>query len=179
MGEVGERYGEKLAGWWFDDGLYNYYYRSPDWAALDRAAKRGHPGRVVCFNSWKNTSATEFQDFHCGEELVPDGINAFLNRDGSFGGTLTAGGDGRITTGAFAGLQAAATFMMESDWVHLRPDTEAALPKRSPAQLAELIQRLRAHGATPIINMLIYQDGEIAPRSLASLQETRVLLARE
>ena len=137
VGEVGERYGEKLAGWWFDDGIYNTYYRSPDWAALGRAAKRGHPGRVVGFNSWKNTTATEFQDFHCGEELVPDGANAFLNRDGSFGGTLVAGGDGRITSGAFAGLQAAATFMMESDWVHLRPDTEAAPPKRSPAELAE------------------------------------------
>jgi hypothetical protein len=179
VGEVGERYGEKLAGWWFDDGTYNYYYRSPDWAALDRAAKRGYPGRIVCFNSWKNTSATEFQDFHCGEELVPDGINAFLNRDGSFGGTLTAGGDGRITAGAFAGLQAAATFVMENDWVHLRADTEAAPPKRSPAQLAELIRQLRAYGATPIINMLIYQDGAIAPQSLTSLQEARTLLARE
>jgi len=179
VGEVGERYGEKLAGWWFDDGVYNYYYRSPDWRALDRAAKRGDPGRVVCFNSWKNTSATEFQDFHCGEELVRDGANAFLNRDGSFGGTLVAGGDGRITAGAFAGLQAAATFMMEGEWVHLRSDTEAAPPRRSPAQLAELIRQLHAYGATPIINMLIYQDGQIAPRSLASLQETRALLARE
>jgi hypothetical protein len=179
VGEVGERYGEELAGWWFDDGIYNYHYRSPDWAALDRAAKRGHPGRAVCFNSWKNTSATEFQDFHCGEELVPDGANAFLNRDGSFGGTLVAGGDGRITRGAFAGLQAVATFMMESEWVHLERDTEAAPPKRSPAQLAELIRRLHAYGATPIINMLIYQDGRIAPRSLASLQETLALLIRE
>ncbi len=179
MGEVGERYGEKLAGWWFDDGIYNYYYRSPDWAALDRAAKRGFPGRVVCFNSWKNTSATEFQDFHCGEELVPDGANAFLNRDGSFGGTLAAGGDGRITAGAFAGLQAAATFTMDSGWVHLERDTEAAAPRRSPAELADVIRRLRAYGATPIINMLIYQDGQIAPRSLASLREVRSLLARE
>lgn len=179
VGEVGERYGETLAGWWFDDGIGNYYYRSPDWGALDRAAKRGYPGRAVCFNSWKNTSATEFQDFHCGEELVPDGANAFLNRDGSFGGTLVAGGDGRITAGAFAGLQAAATFMMEGEWVHLRSDTEAAPPRRSPAQLAELIRQLHAYGATPIINVLIYQDGQIAPRSLASLRETRALLARE
>ena len=179
VGEVGERYGERLAGWWFDDGIYNYYYRSPDWAALDRAAKRGSPGRVVCFNSWKSTSATEFQDFTCGEELVPDGANAFLNRDGSFSGTLVAGGDGRITAGAFAGLQAVATFEMEAEWVHLARDAEAAPPKRSPAEMAGLIRRLHAYGATPIINMLIYQDGQIAPRSLASLRETRALLARE
>jgi len=178
VGEVGERYGDKLAGWWFDDGIGNYYYRSPEWAALDRAAKRGFPGRVVCFNSWKHTAATEFQDFHCGEELVQDGANAFLNRDGSFGGTLVAGGDGRITAGAFAGLQAAATFEMESEWVHLERDTEAAPPKRSPAELAEILRQLQAYGATPIVNMIIYQDGRIAPRSLASMQETRALLTR-
>jgi hypothetical protein len=133
----------------------------------------------VCFNSWKNTSATEFQDFHCGEELVPDGANAFLNRDGSFGGTLFAGGDGRITAGAFAGLQAVATFMMETEWVHLVRDTEAAPPRRSPAELADLIRRLQAYGATPIINMLIYQEGQIAPRSLASMRQTRALLAQK
>ena len=179
VGEVGERYGETLAGWWFDDGIYNYYYRSPDWAALDRAAKRGNPGRVVCFNSWKNTSATEFQDFTCGEEMVPDGANAFLDRDGSFGGTLVAGGDGRITAGAFEGLQAAATFTMESDWVHLEPDTEAAPPKRSPREMADLVRQLHRYGVTPIINMIIYQDGQIAPRSLASLRETRALLDRD
>ena len=28
IGEAGERYGDKLAGWWFDDGTANYYYRS-------------------------------------------------------------------------------------------------------------------------------------------------------
>jgi len=179
VGEVGERYRETLAGWWFDDGIGNYYYRSPDWAALDRAAKRGFPGRVVCFNSWKHTSATEFQDFHCGEELVQDGANAFLNRDGSFGGTLVAGGDGRITAGAFAGLQAVATFEMESEWVHLERDTEAAPPKRSPAELAAILRELQAYGATPIVNMLIYQDGRIAPRSLASMRETRALLAQQ
>jgi hypothetical protein len=179
VGEVGERYREKLAGWWLDDGIGNYYYRSPDWAALDRAAKRGFPGRVVCFNSWKHTSATEFQDYHCGEELVPDGANAFLNRDGSFGGTLVAGGDGRITAGAFAGLQAVATFEMESEWVHLERDTEAAPPRRSPDELAKVIRQLQTYGATPIVNMLIYQDGRISPRSLASMRETRALLARE
>jgi hypothetical protein len=44
---------------------------------------------------------------------------------------------------------------------------------------AVCIRRLHAHGATPIINMLTYQGGQIAPRSLASLRETRALLARE
>ncbi|MBC7730276.1 MAG: alpha-L-fucosidase, partial [Microbacteriaceae bacterium] len=118
ISEMGARYGKDLAGWWFDDGVYNYYYRSPDWASLAKAAKVGNSERAVCFNSWKAASATEFQDYFCGEEIAPGGLNAFLNTDGSINGTLPEGGDGRIATGQFAGLQAAAMFVVETDWVH-------------------------------------------------------------
>jgi hypothetical protein len=45
--------------------------------------------------------------------------------------------------------------------------------------MAALVRQLHRYGVTPTINMLIYQDGRIAPRSLASLQETRALLDRE
>ena len=58
IAEMGQRYGKGLAGWWFDDGVYNYHYRSPDWAALAAAAKAGNAERAVCFNSWKAASAT-------------------------------------------------------------------------------------------------------------------------
>ena len=41
LSEVGNHYGDKLAGWWFDDGATNYYYRSAPWEALAKAAKAG------------------------------------------------------------------------------------------------------------------------------------------
>lgn len=63
--------------------------------------------------------------------------------------------------------------------MHLGTDTEAAPPRRSPAELAKIVRELQAYGATPIVNMLIYQDGRIAPRSLASMRETGALLARQ
>jgi len=68
---------------------------------------------------------------------------------------------------------------METEWVHLDPDAEAAPPRRSPVAMADLVRQLHRYGVTPIINMLIYQDGRIAARSLASLQETRALLDRD
>jgi Alpha-L-fucosidase len=166
IGEMGSRYGEGLAGWWFDDGLGNYYYRSPDWAALQQAAKSGNLQRPVCFNSWSGASATEFQDYYCGEEVAPGGLNEFLNKDGSLGGTLQKGGDGRILQGQFAGLQSSAMFVVESDWVHTKRDTEVADPKWTPQSLANTMTLLKAYGTTPILNMLIYQDGSIAPNSL-------------
>lgn len=171
ISEMGTRYGKGLAGWWFDDGVQNYYYRSPDWASLDRAAKAGNPDRVVCFNSWKGASATEFQDFFCGEEVVPGGLNDFLNHDGSLNGTLDKGGDGRIKAGQFAGLQASTMFVVENDWVHTRRDTEAALPKVTAQQLADRLAKLKAYNDVPMINMLIYQDGTIAPKSLETVRE--------
>jgi hypothetical protein len=45
--------------------------------------------------------------------------------------------------------------------------------------MAHLVRQLHRYGVTPIINMLIDQDGQIAPRSLASLPETRALLDRD
>lgn len=167
IGEMGERYGTGLAGWWFDDGLYNYYYRSPDWAALHRTAKSGNAQRAICFNSYDGASATDFQNYYCGEEVVPGGLNEFLNTDGSMGGTLVKGGDGRIVKGQFAGLQSTAMFVVETDWVHVKRNTEVTDPKWTPQSLARTLAMLKAHGTTPMINMLIYQDGTIAPKSLA------------
>lgn len=171
VGEIGRRYGKGLAGWWFDDGLYNYYYRSPDWAALDVAAKAGNAERAVCFNSWNGGSATEFQDYYCGEEVAPGGVNEYLNTDGSLGGTLPNGSDGRIAKGQFSGLQSAATFVIETDWVHTRRDTEVSDPKWTSLSLAKTLVMLKAHGTAPMLNMLIYQDGTIAPKSLALVRD--------
>ncbi|MDP8984601.1 MAG: alpha-L-fucosidase, partial [Pseudomonadota bacterium] len=177
ISEMGARYGKGLAGWWFDDGLYNYYYRSPDWAALARAAKVGNPDRPICFNSWSGPSATEFQDYFCGEETTPGGLNDFLNHDGSFNGMLVKGGDGRFTAGQFAGLQAATMFVVENDWIHSKRDTEAAPPKWTPESLAKTLEMLQAYHVAPMVNPLIYQDGTIAPKSLEVLREAERIAA--
>ena len=111
--EVGERYGTKLAGWWFDDGAVNYYYRSPDWLSLYQAAKVGNPKRLVGFNPWKLPPPTQFMDYYVGETIT----------DPSSGGTLKKGGDGRIQNGSYKGLQAGATMVTESDeWGHFKKD---------------------------------------------------------
>ena len=48
--EIGERYGERLAGWWFDDGAVAYYYRSAPWESLHRAARAGFAQRLIGWN---------------------------------------------------------------------------------------------------------------------------------
>lgn len=161
IGEAGERYGDKLAGWWFDDGTANYYYRSAPWERLATAAKAGNPKRLVCFNPWILPPATEFQDYLAGEGNGDPGVQ----------GWLKPGDRGRISGGAYAGLQAGAALITEGDWLHTKRDTEIGAPRYSAAQLADLLHRFAALENAPMLNCEIYQDGTL---SLATVELLRV-----
>jgi hypothetical protein len=153
IGEAGERYGDKLAGWWFDDGTANYYYRSAPWQRLATAAKAGNPKRLVCFNPWVLPPATEFQDYLAGEG----------SSDPTVQGWLKPGGHGRISGGAYAGLQASAALVMEGNWLHTKRDTEIGAPRQTAPQLAGLLRRFAALENIPMLNCEIYQDGTLSP----------------
>lgn len=160
VSEVGQRYGEKLAGWWFDDGTINYYYRSAPWERLDRAAKTGHPRRAVAFNPWILPSPTEFQDYYCGEFMEdPDA-------DG-----MPIGPDGHFVGGEFAGLQAGVTVITEGDWVHDREDTEIGAPRWDAAQMSALLTAFTTRKNVPIFNIEIYQNGTFSPQTIAMFAE--------
>lgn len=156
IGEAGQRYGERIAGWWFDDGSISYYYRSAPWEQLATAAKSGHAQRLIAFNPWELPSPTEFQDYFCGEG----------NTDPGMGGLVAVGGDGRISDGPHQGLQACATLITEQDWVHTRKNTDIGPPKWSAPQLAALLNEFIARRNVPIFNLEIYQEGALSPNSV-------------
>jgi len=165
IGEVGQRYGDRLAGWWFDDGSTNYYYRSTPWERLTREAKAGNPQRLVGYNPWVLPSPTEFQDFCCGEGFGDPGA----------GGLLPVGGDGRYTAGTYQGLQACATLITEGDWVHDRKDTEIGNPQWSAEQLAAVLSEFAKFRNVPIFNLEIYQEGTVSPTSVEVFKQARRL----
>ena len=165
ISEVGERYGGRLAGWWFDDGAINYYYRSAPWERLTRAARAGNPRRLVSYNPWVLPSPTEFQDFCCGEGF----------EDAGAGGLLQVGGDGRYTAGTYQGLQACATLITEGDWVHGRKDTEIGKPRWSAEQLATVLSDFARFRNVPIFNLEIYQEGTVSPTSVEVFKEAHRL----
>lgn len=155
--EAGERYRERLAGWWFDDGAVGYYPRNPPWENLSRAAKAGFPERLVCFNRWELVSPTEFQDFDAGEGCVdPRGSD----------GLLAHGGDGRYPSGPQAGLQATACLVLQQDWVHDRRDSPFHPPRWTAPELAHLLRGFAAHGNVPIFNLEIGQRGELSSTAI-------------
>lgn len=155
--EAGQRYRENLAGWWFDDGSTNYFYRSAPWESLNTAAKAGNPQRLTAFNAWELNNPTEFHDLFTGEGFQdPRGYNELLTR----------GGDGRYPSGTHRGLQSSACLITETDWVHLHRDTPIPSPKWNPEQLATLLGEFAAHRNVPIFNLAIYQDGTVSPESV-------------
>jgi len=162
VSEAGERYGDKLAGWWFDDGAVTYYYRSAPWEKLDGAAKTGFPRRLVGFNPWVLNSPTEFQDFFCGEGFDDSrGYNRLLTPDGN----------GHYPSGTHAGLQGCATLTTERDWGHFRKNSPLDPPRRNAAQLTDLLQRFIACKSVPIFNLEITQDGQLSPQSIELFKE--------
>lgn len=167
MTEIGNRYGAKVAGYWFDDGSMNYDYRSAPWEALAKAAKSGYAQRMIAYNPWVHPSPTEFQDYYTGE----------LNWDPSVQGTLNVENDGIISEGAYRGLQASAALTMEDDWGRSEKNTEIPLPKMTAEELARTIQRFGEFKNVPMFNLMIYEDGTVSPRTIEVFREARKLLA--
>jgi hypothetical protein len=156
IGEAGQRYGDKLAGWWFDDGTANYYYRSAPWERLAKTAKAGNTNRLICFNPWVLPPATEFEDYLAGEG----------NSDPSLRNTLKPGDNGRISSGMYAGRQASAALIMEGGWYHTKRDTEIPAPRMTPEQLQKLVGRFRELKNVLMLNCEIYQDGTLSPATV-------------
>ncbi len=157
IAEAGERYGERLAGWWFDDGASGFHARQAPWEALHRAARAGNPARLVGFNSWELPSATDWQDFDCGE-----GLRDPRGREGR----LRDNDDGIYRSSSRRGQQATACVMLENDWLHRERGRMPSPPTWSEAGLRNFLARSRQTGLVPILNLEVTQEGLLGPESV-------------
>jgi len=159
---IGEHYGTKLAGWWFDDGIATYYPYSAPWEKMTRAAKAGNPHRIIGYNAWILPKATDFQDFACGES----DFTSFIGKD-----FLPRGGTGRFTGGPQEGLQAMLTTQMEvGNWCHFMPDSEIPPPKFTGEELISHMRACLARRIVSLINLELYQDGTAGAASVEMLE---------
>lgn len=169
ISEAGARYGDRLAGWWFDDGSVNYYYRSAPWEDLARTAKVGHPQRLIAFNSWELPPPTAFMDFHCGEG----------DQDPTGNGDLAVGGDGHFHHGPYAGLQASVCLVTEGDWGHFSHDSVIGPPRWTAEQMSDLLRRFSERRNVPIFNLEIYQDGTVSAQTIAMFKTARMMASMQ
>ena len=171
--EIGLRYGDKLAGWWFDDGLTFYYPLQAPFKAMTEAAKAGNPGRVVGYNSWILPKATDLQDYACGEGDFPDRVPAANDVE------LPVGGSGVFLSGPQKGLQATMTLTNEGgDWGHITPNAEVPAPRYSNAQMIDYIRGAMAHKDVPIINLEVYQDGSASQKTIDEFKAIKAAIQK-
>ena len=141
----GSRYGEKISGYWLD-GWYqsSQRYRDFSFESFYRAAKAGHPKRLLALNSWLYPIATPWQDYWAGEIYSP-GMPP-RNRI--------------IRDGPGESLQYHALLALEGDWVHTKENTPIKAPVLDTPGLLAFLNACAGKGPVTL-NVLIYQDGTI------------------
>ena len=157
LSEIGSRYGDKLAGYWFDS-WYQSLAAYPDVPieAIYRYCKVGNPDRITAFNFWIFPVLTPWQDYWAGE------LNRLQNPFPSR----------YIQRGAGEGFQAHGMLSMLESWVHseLGPIPP---PQFSTGDLIAYVKANMGHQAVTTINIGIYQDGTIEQSSLDMMRQLR------
>lgn len=157
LSEIGSRYGEKLAGYWFDS-WYQSLAAYPDVPieAIYRYCKVGNPGRITAFNFWIFPVLTPWQDYWAGE------LNALQNPFESR----------YIQRGAGTEFQAHGMVSMLESWVHTETGPIPP-PQFSTEDLIAHVKANMEHQAVTTINIGIYQDGTIEQSSLDMMRQLR------
>lgn len=157
--EISNRYGKKLAGFWLDDAMA-YYPNNAPFEKLTIAAKSGNKDIVLCYNPWIFPRMTEFQDFFAGEiELNANNVNLHNKY-------LPVGGNGIFNGGPHKGLKATYTGRLEpNEWAHIYKDKEIDSPSLTEEELVSIINQSIERKNLPMINLRIYQNGDISPDS--------------
>ena len=157
--EFGNRYGTKVAGYWFDSWFQTTesYPNLPHEALFD-AVKTGNPDRMVSLNYWSFPVETEWQDYWSGE-ITDLPAKPFKGR--------------YIGRGAGHGLQAHSAIRFDDPWFHIVQDKPIVPPRYTADQFADYIRTCQADRAPVTLGVGIYQDGTIAEESLKVLKQLR------
>jgi hypothetical protein len=166
ISQIGLQYGDRIAGFWFDDGAFTYYPFNAPWRKMTAAAKTGNAQRVITYNSWILPRLNDFYEVFAGE-------NAFSTKMIEGDGHLPVGGTGRFTGGPQEGLQGQITTVVNGDWGHFKMDAPIDRPHDSTAEMIQKIKDSMARRNVPLLDVEIYQDGTISPETLQMFKEIR------
>lgn len=166
ISSIGNHYGTRLAGWWFDDAAFTYYPFNPDWQKMSAAARTGNPDRVIAYNSWILPRLNNFYDVFAGE-------NAFWEPQYEDLAFLPVGGTGRYTGGPQKGLQAELTVLINGDWGHFKKNAPIEPPRFSADEVTVKLQDALSRKAVPLLDVEVYQDGTASPETLRELEAVK------
>ncbi len=151
LSEIGERYGDKVSGYWFDFCPFNV---SHHFERLYKATKVGNPDRIVAWNSWVQRQPSYFQEYWAGEMatlgIVPEPDH-------------------------YKDLQGHAWIIVDNDggWGHGKLDSDIDPPLETDQHLIDFVKACNAKNVVVSMNVGIYQDGTISPATFKQLQALR------
>lgn len=152
--EYGQRYGDKVKGWWCD-GSYRFIgYDEPKLAILADGLRAGHPGRIVALNPGVEEHVRPYsrhEDFTTGEQ------NSFTDLPAS-----------RFVNGE----QWHVLSYLGANWG--QPGT-----CRTKRELVDYVHAVNSVGGVVTIDVLLYRDGELDRSQLEVLKALRPGLARK
>ncbi|MDR3268356.1 MAG: alpha-L-fucosidase [Tannerella sp.] len=166
LNEIGQRYGEKIAGYWFD-GWYQCIEEHPDLSmdSFYTAAKTGNPGRIIALNTWTYPAFTQRQDYWAGETYSD----------------CSAPSSRIIKEGPGAGLPFQALLALEGDWVYARSQYPDDKPIPAPVldiqYMTNLVKSCKGKGPVTF-NLLIYQDGTVSEQSMQFIRQLKKNIAQ-
>ena len=149
--EYGERYKEKVAGWWVDGCYAKSGYDDQKWTVLANALRAGNPSRIIALNDPQITrvnSANKNDDFTTGEQNSFTEIPTSRWRDGAQWHTLSYLGDAWASPGL----------------------------RYKPEALANYVRQCSKVGGVVSIDVCLYRDGQIETSHLACLRAMKHLL---
>jgi hypothetical protein len=162
---IGNQYGTKLDGFFFDDGVI--YYPAP-FQAMEQTARTGNPKRLI---SWSGSpigglNVTDFQDVFFGEG----------SQGQSWIGSAPAGGTGVFTAGPATGLLQQAMSTLNSDWgVHTQDQKIAPNSSLAPTSAKAIgwLQSAASRNVPITLNLMMYEDGAVADADRRMLNDLR------
>jgi hypothetical protein len=163
ISQIGQQYGDQVAGFWFDDAAFTYYPFNAPWQKMTAAAKTGNANRVIAYNSWILPKLHDFYEVFAGE-------NAFSTQMIDGDGYLPIGGTGRFTSGPQQGLQGQITAIVNGDWGHFKTDAPIDPPQYSADAMVEKIEDSMRRRNVPLLDVEVYQDGTISPETFQMFQ---------
>jgi Alpha-L-fucosidase len=157
--EFGDRYKEKVAGYWFDC-WYQIFEGFPDIPIEDffKVCKTGNKDRIICLNSWIYPSVSPWQDYWAGEVSSP--VDLPVN--------------GHMVGGPVPDLRYQALLIMEPYWVQQRADHPD--PRFTASELSQYIHGCMDNGGAVTINMGIHQDGTVGEKALDVMKLVRKMV---
>jgi len=162
ISEIGNRYGSRLAGWFFDDDNITY---PANYEELGAAARAGNPDRLISYNSWIGPKGTEFQDLAFGEGCTGDT-------------PVSVDEEGVIVSGNCQGLQAHGMFIMEQDWgVH--EENTVITPTVSKEDAVRWAQIAAARKQALTYTLMMYEDGSMHPQTIETMKAVKEALSKE